>query len=53
MILHYNWWEFWSRDTNELIILSIISLKNEKLLNLNNNRSSMLLWDIEVFRLVV
>ena len=39
MILHRNWWKFWSLDTDVLIILSIISSKNEKGLNSNNNRS--------------
>ena len=57
MIVHCNWWEFWSLDTAIVIIFSIISLKNEKLLNSNNNGSKpkflRLLWDIVVFRLVV
>ena len=39
-----------------IIILSILSIKNEKLLNSNNNRSKLeflrVLWDIVVFRLV-
>ena len=43
-------------DTDMFIILSIISVKNEKILNSNNNRSKpkllRLLWDIVVFRLV-
>ena len=43
-------------DTDIFIILSIISVKNEKLLNSNNNRSKpkllRLLWDSVVFRLV-
>ena len=47
--------EFWSRETDVLIILDIILIKNEILLNLNNSRSKpefyRLLWDIVVFRL--
>jgi len=43
-------------DTDVSIILSIISIKNEKLLDINNNRSKpvffRLFWDIVVFRLV-
>ena len=43
-------------DTDIFIILSIISVKNEKILNSNNNRSKpkllRLLWDSVVFRLV-
>ena len=38
-IMHCHWWEFWSRDMEVFIILSIIFIKNEKLLNSNNNRS--------------
>jgi len=57
IILHWHWWKFWSRDTDVPIILLIISIKNEKILNANNNRSKSeffrLLWDIVVFRLVV
>ena len=49
-ILHCHWWEFWSHDTDVQLIFSIISFINEKLLNLNNNRSKpkllRLLWDI-------
>ena len=30
---------FWSHDTDDLIILSNIFIKNEKLLNSNNERS--------------
>ena len=56
MILHCHWWEFWSRDTDVLITLLIVSIKNEKLLNSNNNGSKSeifrLLWDIVVFKLV-
>ena len=53
IILHcHYWWEFCSRDTDVLIILSIICIKNEKLLDLNNNRSKpeffRLLWYIFV-----
>jgi len=55
-ILHCHWWEFWSRDAEVFIILSIISIKNKKLPNSNNNRSKpklhRLLWDIVVFKLV-
>ena len=51
-IVHCHWWEFWSR----LIILSIISIRNEKLLNSNNNGSKFklfkLFWDTVVFRFV-
>ena len=32
IILHCHWWEFWSCDTAVIIILSIIFIKNEKLL---------------------
>ena len=32
-------WEFWSRDSDVLLIFSILSIKNEKLLNSNNKRS--------------
>ena len=57
MILHCHWWEFWSHNTGIFIILSIISIKNEKIMNSNNNRSKSkflrILWDIVVFRLVV
>ena len=56
MILHCYWWEFWSRETDVLIILVIILIKHEILLNLNNTRSKphffRLLWYIVVFRLV-
>ena len=31
IILHCHWWEFWSRDTDVEIKLSIISIKYEKL----------------------
>ena len=31
--LYYHWLKFWSRDTDALIILLIISIKNEKKLN--------------------
>ena len=48
--------ELWSHNTDVIIILSIISIKNEKLLNSNYNRSKpkllRLLCDIVVFRLV-
>ena len=57
MILYCHWLEFWSHDTYIFIILSVISIKNVKLLKSNNNRSNpkflRLLWDIVVFRLVV
>ncbi len=57
MILHYHWWVFWSHDTDVFIILSIKSIKNEKLLNSNYVRGKpkflRLPWDIVVFRLVV
>ena len=39
MIQHCHWWEFWSHVTDVFIILSIISVKIEKLINSNNNRS--------------
>ena len=56
MILHCHWWEFWSRDTDVVIILSIMSVKNKNLLNSNNKRYKpkfvRLLWDIVVFILV-
>ena len=49
-------WEFWSRDTDVEIMLSIISTKNEKLFNSINNRRKpkffRLLWYIVVFRSV-
>ena len=52
----HHWLEFWWHDPNVKIILSIISIKNEKLLNSNKNRSKpellRLLWDIVIFRLV-
>ena len=55
MILHCYWGQFWSHDTDAYIILSIISIKNEKLLNSSNNRRTSkffrILWDIVVFRL--
>ena len=38
-ILHCHWWEFWACDMDVFIILSIIFIKNEKLINSNNNRS--------------
>ena len=41
IILHCHWWEFWSRDT-DVIILSILYLLKIKMI-----------WDIVVFRLVV
>ena len=41
LILHCHWWEFWSHGKDVFIILSIISVKNEKLLNSNNNRSNL------------
>ena len=48
--------ELRSHDTDVIIIFSIISLKNEKLLNSYNNRSKpkvlRLLFDIVVFRFV-
>ena len=57
MILYCHWLEFWSHDTYIFIILSVISIKNVKILKSNNNRSNpkflRLLWDIVVFRLVV
>ena len=56
MILHCHWREFWSRDTDVLNILSIISIRSKKILNSNNNRSKpklfRLLWHIVVFRFV-
>ena len=56
-ILHCHWKEFWSHDTDVFMILSIISIKNEKLLNSNNIRSKpkflRLFWVIVVFRMVV
>ena len=60
IILHCNWWKFWSRDTDISIIHytyhQLYLLKNEKLLNSNTNRSKpylfRLLWVIIVFRLV-
>ena len=40
MILHCHWQQFWSRNAGGVvIILSIISIKNEKILNSNNNIS--------------
>ena len=43
-------------DTDAYIILSIISIKNEKLLSSNKNRNTpeffKLLWDIVLFKLV-
>ena len=45
LILHCHWWEFWSHDKDVFIILSIISVKNEKLLNSNNNRSNLSFLD--------
>ena len=54
--LHCLWWKCWSHVTDVLIILSILSIKNGKWLNSNNNRSKSkfvrFLWDIVVFRLV-
>ena len=42
-------------DTDAYIILSIIFIKNEKLLSSNNNRSKpeffRLLWDVALFKL--
>ena len=38
-ILHCHWWKFWSHDTDVTIILSILSIKNEKVLYSNHNRS--------------
>ena len=56
MILNCHWWKLWSRDTDVSLILSIISIKNYKLLNSNNNRSKpklvRLLWVIVVSRRV-
>ena len=56
LIVHCHWWKCWSRDTDVSIILSILSIKNEKLLNSNYNNSKpklfRLLWVIAVFRLV-
>ena len=56
-ILHCHWREFWSHDTDVFVILSIISIKNEKLFNSNNERSKpkfhRLLWNIVDFRLVM
>ena len=57
IILHCHWREFWSHDTDVFVILSIISIKNEKLFNSNNERSKpkfhRLLWNIVDFRLVM
>ena len=55
-ILHCHWLEFWGHDPDVWIMLLIISIKNETLLNLNNNWSKpeflRLLRDIIIFRLV-
>ena len=56
VILHCHWLELWWRVPDAEIILSIISIIDEKLLNSYNNRSKLkflrLFWDIVVFRLV-
>ena len=56
IILHYHWLEFWWHAPDAKIILSIISIRNENLLNSNDNRSQLeflrFLWDILAFRLV-
>ena len=53
---HCYWWEFWSRDSDVLMILTIIYIKKKKIWNLNNYWSKpeffRLLWDIVVLRLV-
>jgi len=36
---YYHWFKFWSCDLDVQIILSIISIKKEKLLNSNNKMS--------------
>ena len=56
ILLHCHWLEFWCHVPDTWIILSIISIKNEKLLHSKNKRSKLeflrLLWDIVIFRLV-
>ena len=39
--LYCHWWNCWLFDTDVLIILSIITIKNKKLLNWNKNRSKV------------
>ena len=41
IILHCHWLEFWWHVPDAKIILSILSIKNEKLFNSNNNRSKL------------
>ena len=44
MILHCHWREVWSRNTDVLIILSIISIENKKNLISNNRSKPKFFW---------
>jgi len=49
--MHCHWWKFWSRDPDVSIIVSIITIKNEKKYS-NYDRNVPKLWVILIFRLV-